>query len=143
MTGEYLRARSRYMQQIPVPNLTSAQKGMIGKIVDYLIYLQGQPTTSGVDLAHSRDFIMLGYFERIIDGLVYESYLREALHQGEKQFFKPLSDERLPQIEEIRGDKMAALQEIFERLYERTHPIRRNLFFMDSVKPIRIIEGKA
>ncbi len=143
LTGEYLRARSRYMQQIPVPDLTSAQKSLIRTIVDYLIFLQGQPTTSGVDLAHSRDFIMLGYFERIIDGLVYESYLREALHQGEKQFFKPLFDERLPQIEEIRGDKMAALQEIFERLYERTHPIRRNLFFLDSVKPIRIIEGKA
>ena len=143
LTGDYLRARSRYMQQIPIPDLTSAQKSLIGKIVHYLIYLQGQPTTSGGDLAHARDFIMLRYFERIIDGLVYESYLREELHQGDKQFFKPLLDERLPQIEEIRGDKMAALQEIFERLYERTHPIRRNLFFLDSVKPIRIIEGKA
>ena len=143
LTGDYLRARSRYMQQIPIPDLTPTQKSLIGKIVDYLIYLQGQPTTRGGDLAHSRDFIMLGYFERIIDGLVYESYLREALHQGEKQFFKPLFDERLPQLEEIRGDKMAALQEIFERLYERTHPIRRNLFFLASVKPIRIIEGKA
>ena len=91
LTGDYLRARSRYMQQIPIPDLTSEQKGMIGKIVDYLIYLQGQPTTSGGDLAHSRDFIMLGYFERIIDGLVYESYLREALHQGEKQFFNRCS----------------------------------------------------
>ena len=143
LTGEYLRARSRYIQQIPIPNLTPTQKSLIGKIVDYLIFLQGQPTTRGRDLTHSRDFIMLKYFERIIDGLVYESYLREALHQGEKQFFKPLLDERLPQLEEIRGDKMAALQEIFERLYERTHPIRRNLFFLDSVKPIRIIEGKA
>ena len=143
LSGDYLRARSRYMQQIPIPDLTSTQKSLIGKIVDYLIYLQGQPTTSGVDLAHARDFIMLGYFERIIDGLVYDSYLPEALHQGKKQFFKPLFDERLPQLEEIRGDKMAALREIFERLYERTHPIRRNLFFMDSVKPIRIIEGKA
>ena len=143
LTGDYLQARSRYMQQIPIPDLTSAQKSLIGKIVDYLIYLQGQPTTSGVDLAHARDFIMLGYFERIIDGLVYDSYLPEALHQGKKQFFKPLLDERLPQLEEIRGDKMAALREIFERLYERTHPIRRNLFFVDSVKPIRIIEGKA
>ena len=38
---------------------------------------------------------------------------------------------------------MAALQAIFERLYERTHLVRRNLFFLDSVKPIRIIEGKA
>ena len=143
LTGDYLQARSRYMQQIPIPDLTSTQKSLIGKIVDYLIFLQGQPTTSGKDLAHARDFIMLGYFERIIDGLVYESYLGEELHQGEKQFFKPLFDERLPHLEEIRGDKMAALQAIFERLYERTHPVRRNLFFLDSVKPIRIIEGKA
>ena len=143
LTGDYLQARSRYMQQIPIPDLTPTQKSLIGKIVDYLIFLQGQPTTNSRDLAHARDAVMLGYFERIIDGLVYESYLREALHQGEKQFFKPLLDERLPQLEEIRGDKMAALQEIFERLYERMHPIRRNLFFLDSVKPIRIIEGKA
>ena len=143
LTGDYLRARSRYIQQIPIPDLTPTQKSLIGKIVDYLIYLQGQPTTSGVDLAHARDFIMLGYFERIIDGLVYDSYLPEALHQGKKQFFKPLLEERLPQLEEIQGDKMAALREIFERLYERTHPIRRNLFFLNSVKPIRIIEDKA
>ena len=143
LSGDYLQARSRYMQEIPIPDLTSEQKGMIGKIVDYLIFLQGQPTTSGKDLAHARDFIMLGYFERIIDGLVYESYLGEELHQGEKGFFKPLFDERLPQLEEIQGDKMASLREIFERLYERKHPVRRNLFFVDSVKPIRIIEGKA
>ena len=143
LTGDYLRARSRYIQETPVPDLTSTQKAVIDKIVDYLIFLQGQPTTSSGDLAHARDFIMLRYFERIIDGLVYESYLGEELHHGGKQFFKPLLDERLPQLEEIRGNKMAALQEIFERLYERTHPIRRNLFFLDSVKPIRIIEGKA
>ena len=143
LTGDYLRARSRYMQQIPIPDLTPTQKSLIGKVVDYLIFLQGQPTTNSRDLAHARDAVMLGYFERIIDGLVYDSYLPEALHQGKKQFFKPLFDERLPQLEEIQGDKMASLREIFERLYERTHPIRRNLFFVDSVKPIRIIEGKA
>ena len=143
LTGDYLQARSRYIQQIPIPNLTPTQKSLIGKIVDYLIFLQGQPTTNSRDLAHARDAVMLGYFERIIDGLVYDSYLPEALHQGKKQFFKPLLDERLPELGEIQGDKMAALREIFERLYERTHPVRRNLFFMDSVKPIRIIEGKA
>ncbi len=142
LTIDYLRARSRHIQEIPIPDLTPTQKSLIGKIVDYLIYLQGQPTTRGGDLAHSRDFIMLRYFERIIDGLAYESYLHEELHQGEKQFFKPLLDERLPQLEEIRGDKMAALREIFERLYERMHPIRRNLFFLNSVKPIRIIEDR-
>ena len=143
LTSDYLRARSGYMQQIPIPDITSAQKAEIDKIVDYLIYLQKQPTTNSEDLAHARDFIMLKYFERIIDGLVYESYLREELHIGGKHFFKPLLNEALPQIEEIQGDKMSTLREIFERLYERTHPVRINLFFLDSVKPIRIIEGKA
>ena len=143
LTGDYLQARSRYIQEIPIPDLTSGQKAGIGKIVDYLIYLQGQPTTSSGDLAHARDAVMLRYFERIIDGLVYESYLGEELHHGGKHFFQPLLDEGLPQLEEIRGDTMSALREIFERLYERTHPIRRNLFFLDSVKSIRIIEGKA
>ena len=142
LTGDYLQARSRYIQQIPIPDLTPTQKSLIGKIVDYLIFLQGQPTTSGRDLAHARDFIMLGYFERIIDGLVYDSYLPEALHQGKKQFFKPLLDERLSHLEEIRGDKMAALREIFERLYKRTHPVRRNLFFMDSVNRSASLRAK-
>ena len=137
-----LRALSVYIQQIPIPNVTSMQKGLIGKIVDYLVYLQKQPTTNSKDLAHARDYVMLKYFERIIDGLAYESYLPEELHQSGKYFFKPLLDEPLPQLEEIQGDKMSAFRDIFEHLYEKTHPIRKNLFFLDSLKPIRIIEEK-
>ncbi len=142
LTGDELRALSGYMQQIPIPNVTSTQKGLIGKIVDYLVYLQKQPTTNSKDLAYARDYVMLKYFERIIDGLVYESYLSEELHQGGKHFFNPLLDEQLPQPEEIQGDKMSAFRDIFEHLYEKTHPVRKNLFFLDSLKPIRIIEGK-
>ena len=142
LTADELRALSGYIQQIPIPNVTSTQKALIRKIVNYLIYLQKQPTTNSKDLTHARDYIMLKYYERIIDGLVYECYLPEALHQGDKYFFKPLLDEHLPQPEEILGDKMSVFRGIFEHLYERTHPVRKNLFFLDSLKPIRIIEGK-
>ena len=142
LTIHPLRARSGYIQQIPIPDLTPTQKALIAKLVDYLIYLQQQPTTNSKDLAHARDAVMLGYFERIIDGLVYESYLPEDLHKGNKHFFQPLLEEQLPLCEEIQGDKMPALRDIFEMLYERTHPIRRNLFFLDSVKPVRVIQGK-
>ena len=85
---------------------------------------------------------MLGYFERVIDGLVYEAYLPEELHAGDKHFLQPLLDEQLPAFEEIQGDKMSVCRDIFELLYERTHLVRRNLFYLDSVKQIRIIEGK-
>ena len=142
LTADELRALSGYMQQIPIPNVTSTQKTLIGKIVNYLIYLQQQPTTNSKNLAHARDYMMLKYFERIIDGLVYECYLPDALHQGDKYFFKPLLDEHFPQVEEIQDDKMSVFRGIFEHLYERTHLVRKNLFFLDSLKPIRIIEGK-
>ena len=142
LTIDYLRARSGYIQQIPIPDLTSTQKTLIAKLVDYLIYLQQQPTINSKDLKHARDRIMLGYFERVIDGLVYEAYLPEDLHKGDKHFFQPLLDEQLPSYEEIEGDKMTALRDIFELLYERTHLVRRNLYYLDSVKAVRIIEGK-
>ena len=142
LTIDPLRARSGYIQQIPIPNLTSTQKALIAQIVDYLIYLQQQPTTDSKDLRHTRDAIMLGYFERIIDGLVYESYLPEDLHKGDKHFFQPLLEEQLPSCEKIQGDKMTALRDIFELLYERTHLVRRNLYYLDSVKAVRIIQGK-
>ena len=142
LTIDPLRARSGYIQQIPIPDITTAHKALIAKIVDYLIYLQQQPEINSKDLKYARDHVMLGYFERVIDGLVYEAYLPEDLHKGNKHFFQPLLDEQLPLCEEIQGDKMPALRDIFEMLYERTHPIRRNLFFLDSVKPVRVIQGK-
>ena len=37
---------------------------------------------------------------------------------------------------------MPVLRDIFELLYERTHLVRRDLYYLDSVKAVRIIEGK-
>ena len=142
LTIDYLRARSAYIQQIPIPDVTSTEKALITKLVDYLICLQQQPTINSKDLKYARDRIMLRYFERIIDGLVYEIYLTEELHQSGKHFLQPLLDEKLPPIEEIKGDKMEMLRDIFELLYERTHLVMRNLYYLSSVKAVRIIEGK-
>ena len=142
LTIDWLRARSGYIQQIPIPAITPVHKALIAKIVDYLIYLQQQPTINSKDLKYARDRIMLGYFERVIDGLVYEAYLPAELHKSDKVFLQPLLDEGLPSIEEIQGDKMSALRDIFEMLYDRMHLVRRHLYYLDSIKPVRIIQGK-
>ena len=125
-----LQARSVYIKQIPVPDLNAEQKDLVRKIVEYLIYLQNQPTTSGKDLAHARDFLMLKYFERIINGLVYEFYMPDVMA------------EQLSEVKEIHGDKMRTFRALYERLYHKEHPVRVNLFFQDSLRPIRIIEDK-
>lgn len=87
--------------------------------------------------------MMVRFFEQIIDGMVYELYLSEELHKGDRYFSKYISIENLPQLESIKGDKMQALRQIFERLFDINHPIRKNIFFLDSLEAIRIIQGKA
>ena len=141
--GPFLKFVPRYVSQIPIPDMESEQRALIHKIVEYILYLKKQPTVNSRDLKYARDRVMVRYFDRIIDGMVYESYLPDELHKSRKHLFQPLFDERLPRLEEIQGDKMSACRDIFELLYEKTHPVAVNLFFLDSVKPIRIIESKA
>ncbi len=141
--GPFLKFVPRYVSQIPIPDMELEQRALIHKIVEYILYFKKQPTVNSRDLKYARDSVMLGYFERIIDGMVYESYLPDELHIGNKHFFQPLLDEQLPPLEEIPGDKMSACRDIFERLYEKTHPVAVDLFFLSSVQSIRIIESKA
>ncbi len=141
--GPFLKFTSRYVSQIPIPDMEPEQRALIHKIVEYILYLKKQPTVNSKDLKYARDAVMVGYFGNILNGLTYELYLPDDLHRGDKNFFQPLFDEQLPQLEEIQGDKMSAFRDTYEHLHERTHPIRKNLFFLDSIRPIRIIESKA
>ena len=140
--GPFLKFTSRYVSQIPIPDMEQEQRALIHKIVEYILYLKKQPTTDGKDLANSSDYVMLAYFGHILDDLVYELYLPDELHQGNKYFFQPLLDEKLPQLEDIQGNKMSAFRELFEHLFHKDHPVQRNHFFLDSVQSIRIIESK-
>ena len=139
---EELEARDDEIKQIPVPNIDAAQKDLVRKLVDYLIYLQQQPTISEKDLADYQDFAVLRYFESIINGLIYEFYLPDVLQNADRDIFKHLMAEQLPEIDEMHGDKMSIFRSLYEHLHDRKHPVRVNLFFQDSLRPIRIIEGK-
>ena len=144
--GPFLKFTSRYVSQIPIPDMEPEQRELIHKIVEYILYLKKQPTVNSKDLKYASDRVMVGYFGNILNGLTYELYLPDELHQGDKYFFQPLFDEQLLSLEKIQEhgvDKMPTFRDIFERLCDKHHPVARNLFFLDSVKPIRIIESKA
>jgi hypothetical protein len=65
------------------------------------------------------------------------------LHEAGRAFFEPLAAEKLPALADIKGDKLTHLRRIFERLFDREHPVRQNIFFLDTLESVRIIEGKA
>ncbi len=142
LDGGKLEARSKYIKQIPVPDINATQKDLVRKLVDYFMYLRKQPTTNSKDLAHARDSVMVGYFEWILKGLVYEFYMPALLQSANRDIFKHLIAEQLPEVDEIQGDKMSFFRSLYEHLHHRKHPVRVNTFFQDSLRPIRIIEDK-
>lgn len=106
------------------------------RVVDYIIFLKKQ-TRSNIS-----DQLITAYFEQIIDGMVYELYFPELLKRHNREIIMHI--EELPAITEEMSDqkKMKIITEVFNRLNAKDHPVRVNLFYMDSIPEIRIIEGK-
>ena len=124
-----LEARHDYIKKIPIPNMDETQKNLVLKIVNYIIFLQQQPTINNRDLADSRDISVFRYFEWIINGLVYEFYLPDVLKNAERDVFKHLMAEQLPEIDEMHEDKMSVFRSLYERLHDREHPVRGKSVF--------------
>ena len=125
-----------YVTQIPIPLASEQDKAAISTLVSYILHLTTQ------DLPDPSDKLMLDYFEQLINALVYELYLPTDLQAHNLSFAPLLQAGALPAIDDIQGDKLAALRAIFQRLYATDHPLRRNLFLLDTLPAIRIIEGK-
>jgi hypothetical protein len=138
LQGGALAMQTPYVSQLPIAKTFPEQHAAISKLVDYILFLKAHITET-----ESRDQLMVSYFEQNIDALVYELYLPDEIHTAGKEFFAPLLAERLPALAEIKGDKLTGLRQIFERLFHKDHIIRQNIFFLDTIESIRIIEGKA
>lgn len=130
--GGYLRAFSDYMEQIPIPKATSETKLLLTRLVDYILFLSSQPLTA------ARDGLMVPFLEQIIDALVYELYLPEELHRAGRFPLQVLSAEYWPE-----NPSLDELRRMFERLYDPNHPVRKLVYFLDSIEEVRLIQKGA
>ncbi|WP_148288410.1 Eco57I restriction-modification methylase domain-containing protein [Prochlorothrix hollandica] len=141
----YLQAFRKDLFQIPIPPASAQDKAVIETLVDYVLYLTTQLKDIPSHGKHLRtvadDKLMRSYFEQIVDVVVMELYLPEELHTHNKYFMRYLLQENLPSLDELKDNKMASLRLIFQRLFDRKHPIREGIFFLDSVPVVRIIRG--
>ncbi len=146
MAGGTFALQTIYVEQIPIFPASDRDQEAIEKLVSYILYLTTElkdiPNHGANLMAMADDKLMLSYFEQLINGLVYELYLPEDLHTHHLNFAALLQAENLPTLDDIPGDKLTALRSIFQRLYATDHPLRRNLFLLDTIPTIRLIEGK-
>ena len=127
--------QARSVKQIPIPLSDFTTQNLIQKIVEYLLFLN---SLEKEDLGHS---LKLSYFEQVIDGVVYELYFPELLQQHQRTIIEQLGE--LPSLTHLKeeSEKMNVVEKVFNRLNDKTHPVRNNLFFMKNIKEIALIEG--
>ncbi|MFA5433624.1 MAG: N-6 DNA methylase, partial [Candidatus Paceibacterota bacterium] len=106
------------------------------RFVGYIIFLKSQ------NFENPSDQLIPTYFEQIIDGMVYELYFPELLKKHNREIIRHLGE--LPEFTDGMSDeqKMKICKKVFDRLNDKEHPVRVNLFYMNSIPEIAIIEGK-
>lgn len=127
---------------IPIPNATNGQRREIERLVVQLTYIAGflasQPTTQT-----TRDPLMLAYWERVLNGLVYELYFPSELHAAGLHIFDLVAKAELGTVDLLDDcDSIPALRESFGELYDPSHPLRIALDKLQTIDTVRVIEAK-
>ncbi len=136
LVGKY-RYKKAFLENLPLPKISQKAQQPFDMMVDYILFLKKVEST----LPTGKDQIMSSFFEQIIDGCVYELYFEDSLKKSEKDILKYLYD--LPAITPTASQEqtLAMIKTVFTRLYDREHPVSQRLYYLDSVKEIRIIKG--
>lgn len=139
LRGDYYRFKTEYLRPLPIPDSTPEQQRLIETLVDYVLALKRE----AADLAEPPSLlaVMAAWFEQLIDALVYELYFPEEF-SPENRASTALASVKLPPLEAGRAP-LASLTVFFNTLYAPEHPVRRAVYFIDTLPSVRIIEGKA
>ena len=127
--GDILELTLEPLQFIPIKEINLSKQKPFILAVNFIIYLKSQTNDK-----------MSFYFEQIIDGMVYELYFENEFKQADCNILKYMED--LPEIKEEMEveEKTEIITKVFNKLYDKESPVRKNLFFMDSVEEIAIIK---
>ena len=142
LRGGYYTFKTNYLTPFPIPESNIKQQKVIELLVEYILYITKQPFYTSTDLAYAEERLMANFLENLINALVYELYFPDELHEAGKYFISLIEKENLPDLNSIQDDKLSVLKQITQRLTDKDHPLYVNLFFLDSVSVVRVIEGK-
>jgi type I restriction-modification system DNA methylase subunit len=128
-----------FMEKLPVIEFSADKNESIRKVVQYVIALKANELDAN-------------FFERLIDAMVYELYLPEAIQNANCEVLKHLSN--LPELparppggrdgedEETTKKNLKTIEKVYAKLSDPKHPVSVALHKMQEVEEIKIIEGR-
>ena len=129
----YYRFKAQYCEKIPIPNATPDQKCLLELAVSAIL----TALTPNPSPACGR-----GEWERLINGLVYELFFPEDLHQANIHLFDAVAKAGIDRLIALDGTALTdAARELADTIFAPNHPIQRMLSDLQKLEVVRIIEG--
>jgi len=139
--GGFIRLFSGQVDRFPIPICNDSHKIGLEMLTNRLLNITHIITTHPTDQS-ARDPLMLAYFEQILNGLVYELYFPEEVHEAGLHLFDVVEQANLPSLDTLpEANRLPHLRTLFESLYDGTHPLRIALSKLQTLDTVRIIEG--
>jgi len=88
-------------------------------------------------IRHQSESTAAAYFERLLNGMVYELFFPDDLHAQKLRFFDLLGEVDIPK--KVGKTEWAALH---EQIANVNHPIYAALFALNGLEVVRIIEDR-
>jgi hypothetical protein len=124
--GGYLRAFSEVMQQVPIPAPDEQQDALLTLVVDAIL-AEAQPRAP---------------LEALLNAFVYELFLPKEVKAAGSPF-TAACEAGLPALASLSGPALARAAEDWARtLADSGSALHRALFTLQSLEPVRIIEGR-
>jgi adenine-specific DNA-methyltransferase len=139
--GGYFAANKQFLVQLPIAKSTPAEE-KLGVALCRL--LQAAKSAIRQHGQTTRDPLMLAYWERVLNGLVYELYFPEEVHGAGLRVFELVETARLTDVNALpEAERLPRLRQKFEELHDGAHPLRIAMQNLSNLDSVRIIEGKA
>lgn len=125
--GGFFEFKPMYVSKLPVPSASPEQETLVGVVVDAIL-AGAQPRAS---------------LEALLNALVYELFFPEEVAAAGSPFVAA-RDAGLPALAALNGAALVRAAEGWSRtLSDPGSPLQRALFALQSLEPVRLIEGRA
>lgn len=124
----FAQVKTVYIKQLPILRIEKQIKQVIERIVSYIISIKKNKAT------------YFSFFERLIDAMVYELYLPEAIKAGGAEVLQHLTN--LPELQDGQDEKnLKTIEKEHKKLSDPSHPISAALLKLLNVPDVKIIDG--
>jgi hypothetical protein len=125
----YFEYKPVNLVQLPIPDAPPSAKELIAFLVENILRLSESDV--------SEDRVGQAYLEQVIDACVYELYFPESVAASGKQVLSHLAGALQSVPREVTPD---TARSVWKSLYPPEHPVRKAVYYMDTVPEVRRIQ---